>query len=88
MATDNIRVNSVFPAIVQTPMMGKIEDQSVLLGMVKNATKYQRSHEERTPLGRYVSPSKAAAPVTFLRSDEASMITGESFLVEGGVLQS
>ena len=88
MGTDNIRVNCVFPRVVQTPMMGKIEDQSLLLGMVKNATKYQRSYEERTPLGRYVSPLKVAALVIFLRSDVASMITGESSVVEGGFLQS
>ncbi len=88
MATDNIRVNCVCPGIVQTPMIGRIEDQSVSLGIVKNATEYQRTYEERTPLGRYVTPSEVAALVTFLASDEASMITGESSVVDGGFLQS
>ncbi len=88
MATDNIRVNCVCPEIVKTPMVGRIEDQSVSLGIVKNATEYQRIYQERTPLGRYVAPSEVAALVTFLGSDEASIITGESSVVDGGFLQS
>jgi 3-oxoacyl-[acyl-carrier protein] reductase len=40
----------------------------------------------RSPIGRYGPPEEAANLFAFLASDEASFITGESVIVDGGQL--
>jgi NAD(P)-dependent dehydrogenase (short-subunit alcohol dehydrogenase family) len=69
-------------------MIRKIEDQSVSIGVVVSADEFKNSYNQRAPLGRYVRPSEVAALLAFLGSDEASMITGESSVIDGGFLHS
>ena len=40
---------------------------------------------DRTPVGRWGTPAEIAAAVVFLASDEASYITGQTLLVDGGM---
>lgn len=72
-ATDGIRVNSVHPGIITTPMT-QAQDPAVSARMVA-----------MTPLGRAGRPEEVAAAVTFLASDEASYITGLQMFVDGGL---
>jgi L-xylulose reductase len=70
----NIRVNSVNPTVVMTPMSawywGREEIEGPFL--------------ESMPLGRWATEDEIAAPITFLLSDAASMITGVSLPIDGG----
>ena len=44
--------------------------------------------EEKTPLGRYGEPEEVASLVAFLASDEATYITGSSYVIDGGLLNA
>ena len=74
LAKYNIRVNTVCPTFVVTPMTKKF---------LKNK-KFKRETLSNIPLGRFAELSEIASSVVFLASDAASMITGTSLLVDGG----
>ncbi len=74
LAKDNIRVNTVCPTFVDTPMTKKF---------FKNK-KFKIEVIEKIPLGRIADVSDVATAVAFLASDASSMITGTSILVDGG----
>lgn len=69
-----IRVNSVNPTVVMTPMSawywGREEVEKPFL--------------EQMPLGRWATEDEIAAPIVFLLSDGASMITGVCLPIDGG----
>lgn len=70
----NIRVNSVNPTVVMTPMSawywGRDDIQGPFL--------------DQMPLGRWATEPEIAAPIVFLLSDSASMISGVSLPIDGG----
>ena len=74
LAKNNIRVNTVAPTFVVTPMTSKF---------FKNK-KFKSETLNNIPLGRFAEMSEIASTVVFLASDAASMITGTSLLVDGG----
>jgi len=74
LAKYNIRVNTLCPTFVVTPMTKKF---------LKNK-KFKRETLNNIPLGRFAELSEIASSVVFLASDAASMITGTSLLVDGG----
>jgi NAD(P)-dependent dehydrogenase (short-subunit alcohol dehydrogenase family) len=69
-----IRVNAVAPGLVRTSMT---EPMWSVPGMVEGYT-------DNTALGRHAEPRDIAAAVAFLASDDASFVTGETLLVDGG----
>ena len=74
LAKYNIRVNSIAPTFVVTPMTRKF---------LKNK-KFRKETLNNIPLGRFAEMSEISSAVVFLASDAASMITGTSLLVDGG----
>ena len=74
LAKYNIRVNTVCPTFVVTPMTKKF---------LKNK-KFKKDTLNSIPLGRFAEMSEISSVVVFLASDAASMITGTSLLVDGG----
>ena len=74
LAKDNIRVNTVRPTFIVTPMTKKF---------LKNK-KFKNEMLKNIPLGRFAQTSDVATAVAFLASDSSSMITGTSILVDGG----
>jgi NAD(P)-dependent dehydrogenase (short-subunit alcohol dehydrogenase family) len=74
LAKYNIRVNTVCPTFVVTPMTKKF---------LKNK-RFKRETLNNIPLGRFAELSEVSSAVVFLASDAASMITGTSLLVDGG----
>ena len=74
LAKDNIRVNTVSPTFIVTPMTKKfLKDK-----------KFERNTLNNIPLGRFAQLSDVATAVAYLASDSSSMITGTSILVDGG----
>ena len=74
LAKSNIRVNTICPTFVVTPMTKKF---------LKNK-KFKKDMLKNIPLGKFAEVSDVATAVAFLASDASSMITGTSILVDGG----
>ena len=74
LAKYNIRVNTVCPTFVETPMVK---------AFFKNK-KFKNKMLKNIPLGRIATESDVATAVAFLAADSSSMITGTSLVVDGG----
>ena len=74
LAAYNIRVNTVCPTFVETPMVKKF---------FKNK-KFKNKMLKNIPLGRVAKESDVATAVAFLAADSSEMITGTSLMVDGG----
>lgn len=74
-AAKSIRVNSVHPGGVLTPMVAKGLDAAGLAAVSANI-----------PLGRLAQPEEISNLVLFLASDESSYITGAAYIADGGML--
>lgn len=72
---DNIRVNSVHPGTILTPLVEKLADED---------PEYEEKQRKLHPIGRLGKPEEVANVVLFLASDESSFITGASIPVDGG----
>jgi NAD(P)-dependent dehydrogenase (short-subunit alcohol dehydrogenase family) len=83
LASWNIRVNSISPGSVDTPMLrGDITLESNRTGIPFDTVKKEREAEQA--FKRWADPAEIAAPIYFLASDEASFITGTDLLVDCG----
>jgi 3-oxoacyl-[acyl-carrier protein] reductase len=69
----NIRVNSIAPGYLETEMSSTLGDEQ-RLQIVR-----------RTPLGRLGRPADVVGAVLFLLSPASSFITGQTFVIDGGV---
>ena len=74
LATKNIRVNTVCPTYVETPMVKKF---------FKNR-KFKKWALSNIPMGRIATEKDVANSVVFLASNASAMITGTSLIVDGG----
>jgi len=74
LAKKNIRVNTVAPTFVETPMVKKFFKD-------KN---FKRLALGKIPMGKAASESDVATTVCFLASSASSMITGSSIIIDGG----
>jgi NAD(P)-dependent dehydrogenase (short-subunit alcohol dehydrogenase family) len=78
LAPRGIRINSISPGFIQTPMFDGISP-------TEEAREGARG---QVPLGRLGQPGDIAEAVAFLLSDRASYITGQDLLVDGGLIHS
>ena len=75
-ARSGIRINVVCPAVIETPMAERIfgapEMQKFALGL--------------HPIGRFGTPMEVGEAVVWMCSDRASFMTGQSLVLDGGML--
>jgi Tropinone reductase 1 len=71
-----IRVNTVSPSYTETPLTAPILGRPERLQNIV----------DRTPLGRVAQAEEMAGMVAFLAMDKASFITGQNFVIDGGLL--
>lgn len=69
-----VRVNALFPGIIETPMTQALSDSKELLNQLI----------QMTPLQRLGQPADIATAALFLASDDASYITGAELIIDGG----
>lgn len=74
LAPHRIRVNSIHPGLIDTPMIAT------------NSAEFNEAAVAATPLGRIGLVDDVAALATFLASDESSYITGAAMPVDGGYI--
>lgn len=83
LAGDGIRVNSVCPGYVATPMQDReLGWEAELRGTTVDDVR--RSYLDDTPLRRLETPQDVARVVAFLAGPDAAFVTGESVAVNGG----
>jgi len=73
-ATHGVRVNSIHPGVIATPMIQEILDQEG----------DQQRDIARTPMKRAGTASEIAAGILFLASADSSFVTGAELVVDGG----
>lgn len=78
LAGENIRINAVAPAVVETPVYGTFMTEQQVK---ETLPAFNAFH----PLGRNGQPADIAEAILFLASDKASWITGAVLPVDGGV---
>lgn len=74
-APQGVRVNSVHPGFVDTPILAATK-----------GTPFEQVMIDMTPMGRLGRPEEIAAAVAYLASDDASFVTGCELAVDGGYL--
>ena len=79
LAKDKIRVNTVAPAVVETPVYNTFLTPEQVAEVLPTFNAFH-------PLGRNGQPHDIAAAILFLASDDASWITGVVMPVDGGVM--
>jgi NAD(P)-dependent dehydrogenase (short-subunit alcohol dehydrogenase family) len=74
-ATEGVRVNSIHPGFIRTPILDQARGTEVWEAMTAS-----------TPMGRLGEPEEIAAAVAYLASDDASFVTGLELYVDGGFI--
>lgn len=83
-AKDGITVNAICPGPVQTVMNNKrIAYDADRLGIT-----IEQAEALATPAGRRLKPAEIAPMAVYLASDEAVMVTGQAFNIDGGLVMS
>ena len=77
-APAHINVNAIAPGVFRTELNAKFLDD----------TERGRELLMRTPMRRFGRPAEVAGAAVFLASDAASFITGETIVIDGGMLVS
>jgi NAD(P)-dependent dehydrogenase (short-subunit alcohol dehydrogenase family) len=79
LAPKGIRVNAVCPGPVRTALFDKVGLPEELLQKLAGAM------QQRVPLKRFSTPEEVAKLVAFISSDDASIITGSEYVIDGGL---
>jgi len=75
-ASRNINVNAIAPGFIQTEMTAKLPEE------------IKQKMKEAIPLSRFGSPEDVAAVCVFLASEDADYITGQTIVVDGGMVMA
>ena len=78
-----VRVNSVHPGIIETPIWDKMNPELLESGM--NTMDLETMAGQAVPTGQLGNPLDIANGVVFLASDESSYMTGTELIIDGGL---
>lgn len=83
----NIRVNSVHPGGIETPMLRSIMERYVELGAAPSVEASVQAMNMSHPIGRLGRPEEMAGGVVFLASEASSFMTCDELVMDGGFTQ-
>lgn len=75
-ARSSIRINSVCPGAVRTPMLARA---------LEREPKFEKKLKAAHPMGRFAEPAEVANAVLWLCSEQSSFVTGHQLAVDGGL---
>lgn len=78
-AKDNIRINSIHPGFIWTPLVEKLAEDSP-----EGVQAFREALDSRHPIGHVGEPEDIAYGVLYLASDESKFITGTELVIDGG----
>ena len=78
-ASENIRVNFISPATIETPSLTDRINSS------PDPIAARKAFEERQPVGRLGQPNDVAYAALYLASDESAFMTGQGIVIDGGM---
>ncbi len=78
-ASDHIRVNSVHPGFIWTPLVEQLAEDSP-----DSVEEFRRQLDSRHPIGHVGEPEDIAYGVVYLASDEAKFVVGSELVIDGG----
>jgi len=80
-AKDGIRVNSIHPGWIWTPMLDEVGKKAP-----EGQDAFNRRLQKNIPLSRYGEPMDVAYAVLYFSSDEAKFVTGSELVIDGGYI--
>ncbi len=83
-ASDNIRVNTLLPGGVATPMWEGMAFWQELAASEGGAEAAWKALAQDTPLKRFAQPHEIAQAILYFASDEARYVTGSELVIDGG----
>ncbi len=78
-AKDGIRVNSVHPGFIWTPLVAELAEASE-----EGAEAFRKALDDLHPIGHVGEPADIAAGIAYLASDDAKFVTGSELVIDGG----
>ena len=78
-AKDSIRVNSVHPGFIWTPLVEELAASSE-----EGVEAFRKALDDRHPIGHVGAPEDIAAGIAYLASDDAKFVTGSELVIDGG----
>ena len=78
-AKDNIRVNSIHPGFIWTPLVEELAKDSPI-----GVEAVRKQLDNRHPIGHVGEPNDVAYGVLYLASDESKFVTGTELIIDGG----
>lgn len=85
-APHGITVNAICPGIVETELWEGLDEDFMRFGITERPGEGMERFSERILLGRTATPEDMAGPAAFLASSDSDYITGQSLMVDGGMV--
>ena len=85
-AASGVTVNAICPGFIQTDMVETLKAGYAAIGGPEHGEAVVKAALARVPMGRVLNPSEVAALAVYLGSNESAGMTGQSLLLDGGML--
>lgn len=86
LAADRITVNAFAPGVVRTELWEQLDREFMALGLTEKPNQAINEFSESILIGRYSRPDDITGVTTFLASTGSDYVTGQTFMVDGGMV--
>ncbi len=86
LAADKITVNAFAPGVVRTELWEQLDREFMEIGVTQRPDQAINEFSQSILMGRYSKPSDITGVTTFLASTGSDYITGQTFMVDGGMV--